>query len=155
PNGLAFDKSGRKLFACNGTQNAIAVFEFDPGKSKLLGLIPVGWFPGAIVSDARRRSIYAANIKGLSPGRPRLLAGQPEFNSHQYHGSISLLKIPPARELTAYTRTALVNMRYPLLRQAALQPRAGQPARPVPERAGEPSVFKHVVYIIKENRTYD
>src|SRR5205823_8697034 len=69
PNGLAFDKSGRKLFACNGTQNAIAVFEFDPGKSKLLGLIPVGWFPGAIVSDARRRSIYAANIKGLSPGR--------------------------------------------------------------------------------------
>jgi len=30
-----------------------------------------------------------------------------------------------------------------------------QPARPVPERVGEPSVFKHVVYIIKENRTYD
>ena len=30
-----------------------------------------------------------------------------------------------------------------------------QPARPVPERIGEPSVFKHVVYIIKENRTYD
>ena len=29
------------------------------------------------------------------------------------------------------------------------------PARPVPERVGEPSVFKHVVYIIKENRTYD
>ena len=36
-----------------------------------------------------------------------------------------------------------------------LPARPGQPARPVPERVGEPSVFKHVVYIIKENRTYD
>src|SRR6185312_14203407 len=48
PNALAFDKSGKKLFVCNGTQNAVAVFHFKPGESKLLGLIPVGWFPGAI-----------------------------------------------------------------------------------------------------------
>jgi hypothetical protein len=46
-------------------------------------------------------------------------------------------------------------MRYPLLAQAALPPRRGQLPRAVPERVGEPSVFKHVVYIIKENRTYD
>ena len=39
--------------------------------------------------------------------------------------------------------------------QAALPARADQPARPVPERAGEPSVFHHVIYIIKENRSYD
>ena len=32
---------------------------------------------------------------------------------------------------------------------------AGHRPVPVPERAGEPSVFKHVVYVIKENRTYD
>src|SRR5436190_2321578 len=47
PNALAFDKSGKKLFACNGSQNAIAIFDFHPGQSKLLGLVPVGWFPGA------------------------------------------------------------------------------------------------------------
>ena len=46
-------------------------------------------------------------------------------------------------------------MRYPLLAQAKLPPRENQPARPVPERVGEPSVFQHVIYIIKENRTYD
>jgi hypothetical protein len=46
-------------------------------------------------------------------------------------------------------------MRYGLLREAARKPRVNQPPRPVPERVGEPSVFKHVVYIIKENRTYD
>ena len=46
-------------------------------------------------------------------------------------------------------------MRYPLLAQAKLPPRENQPAVPVPERVGEPSVFQHVIYIIKENRTYD
>ena len=55
PNALAFDKSGKKLFVCNGTQNAVAVFSFQPGASKLLGLIPVGWFPGRWCSMRRRR----------------------------------------------------------------------------------------------------
>ena len=63
--------------------------------------------------------------------------------------------MPSRRELAAQTRRALANMRYPLLQRAALPPRPGQPPRPVPERVGEPSVFKHVIYIIKENRTYD
>jgi len=155
PNALAFDESASRLFVCNGTQNAVAVVDFNPGKSRLLGLIPVGWFPAAVIQDHSRDRIYVANIKGLSPGRPRKSNGKPEFNSHQYHGSISIFKTPSSRELAALTRTALANMRYPLLKQAALPVRPDQPPRPVPERIGEPSVFKHVVYIIKENRTYD
>ena len=51
PNALAFDKAGGRLFVCNGTQNAVAVFDFKPGQSSLRGLIPVGWFPGGIVYD--------------------------------------------------------------------------------------------------------
>jgi YVTN family beta-propeller protein len=155
PNALVFNRSGDRLFVCNGSQNAVGVIEFNAGKSKLLGLVPVGWFPGAIVHDHARRALYVANIKGLSPGRPRKSDGRPEFNSHQYQGSISLLKVPSARELGFLTRAALANMRYPLLQQAALPARLKEPARPVPERVGEPSLFKHVIYIIKENRTYD
>ena len=155
PNALAFDKSGQTLFACNGTQNAVAVVSFSPGKSKLLGLIPVGWFPGAILYDPPRDRIYVANIKGIGPGEPRKSNGRPRFNSHQYYGSISLFQRPALTELPGMTRQALANMRYPLLAQAALKPRAAQTPRPVPERVGEPSVFKHVIYIIKENRTYD
>ncbi|HWX22798.1 MAG TPA: bifunctional YncE family protein/alkaline phosphatase family protein [Candidatus Binatia bacterium] len=154
PNALAFDKAGRKLFVCNATQNALAVLSFKPGNSKLLGLIPVGWFPAAVVYDARRDALYVANMKGLGPGRARK-DGRPEFNSHQYHGSLSLLNVPSARSLAAGTSVALANLRYPLLRQAALPPRPSQPPRPVPDRVGEPSLFRHVVYIIKENRTYD
>ncbi|HXP63699.1 MAG TPA: alkaline phosphatase family protein [Dongiaceae bacterium] len=155
PNALVFAASGKTLLVCNGTQNAVAVIAFSPGKSKLRGLVPVGWFPGAIVYDAPRKSFYVANIKGLGPGRARKADGGREFNSHQYYGSLSLVPEPSTRELPALTRRALANLRYPRLAQASLPPRPGQPPRPVPERAGEPSLFKHVVYLIKENRTYD
>jgi hypothetical protein len=63
--------------------------------------------------------------------------------------------VPSGEQLTAFTRQALVNLRYPLLAQAKLPPRTDRGPVPVPERVGEPSVFKHVIYIVKENRTYD
>jgi DNA-binding beta-propeller fold protein YncE len=155
PNALVFDPSGKTLFVCNGTQNAVGVISFTPAKSKLEGLVPVGWFPGAIVYDTPRKSLYVANIKGVGQGRTRKSNGRTEYNSHQYYGSLSFVSRPSSKELTRLTQVVLANMRYPLLKHAALPPRPNQPARPVPERIGEPSVFKHVVYFIKENRTYD
>lgn len=155
PDALAFDKSGKKLFVCNGTQNAVAVFNFSPGESKLLGLIPVGWFPGAIVHDSRRDTLCVANTKGIGSTK-KLAPGDPvKFNSHQYFGTLSFVKTPSKGDLAKLTEVARYNMRYGLLQDAKLPARSGQPARPVPERIGEPSVFKHVIYIIKENRTYD
>jgi YVTN family beta-propeller protein len=156
PNALAFDKRGKTLFVCNGTQNAVAVFQFKPGESKLLGLIPVGWFPSAIVHDARQQNIYVANIKSMADKKQKMQYGTAlGFNTKEYSGSLSFIPVPTAKELAAYTKTALANLRYPLLAQAKLPPRADLAARPVPERVGEPSVFKHVIYIIKENRSYD
>ncbi len=158
PNALAFDKRGKRLFVCNGTQNAVAVFHFKPGNSKLLGLIPVGWFPGSVAYDARRKEIYVANLKSISPDAEEAAKGKGNgvgFNTKQYYGSLSLVPLPSKERLTAYTQKALADLRYPLLAQAKLPARPGQPARPVPERVGEPSVFQHVIYIIKENRTYD
>jgi len=155
PTALAFDKSGGQLYVCNGTQNAVAVFDFKPGKSSLRGLIPVGWFPGAVAYDPDRKALCVANIKGIGSTK-RLEPGDPvKFNSHQYFGTVSLLPVPDERELARLTQSALHNLRYGLLQQAKLPPRPDQPPRPVPERVGEPSVFKHVIYIIQENRTYD
>jgi YVTN family beta-propeller protein len=158
PDALAFDKSGKKLFVCNGTQNAVAVFQFKPGASKLLGLIPAGWFPSAIAFDARDKKLCVANLKNISDkmqmAQSRLGNG-PGFNTRQYNGSLSLIPLPSAGELAAFTKIALANLRYPLLAQAKLPPRPNQPAVPVPERAGEPGVFQHVIYVIKENRSYD
>ena len=155
PSALVFDKGGKTLFVGNGTQNAVAVFDFKPGESKLQGLIPVGWFPGAIAYDSLSNKIYVANIKGIGSTKKLAPGEAPKFSSHQYFGTLSLVKVPGKRQLAAYTQVALQNMRYGLLQEAMLPPRPNQPARPVPERVGEPSVFKHVIYIIKENRTYD
>jgi YVTN family beta-propeller protein len=155
PNAVVFDAKGRQLFVCNASQNAVAIVDFKPGKSKLRGLIPVGWFPGAIAYDASRNSIYVANVKGIGSTRRLQPGDKVQFSSHQYFGSLSLVPLPKGNTLDGYTKVALENMRYDLLQQARLPARPGRPARPVPERVGEPSVFKHVVYIIKENRTYD
>lgn len=155
PNALAFDASGKTLYVANGTQNAIAVVSFKPRGSKLMGLIPAGWFPGAVVFDGAREKLYVANIKGLGPGRPRKSNGKAEYNSHQYHGSLLRMPIPNAQELPKLSAQVWENYRRERIAVAKLPPRPNQPPRPVPERMGEPSLIKHVVYIIKENRTYD
>ncbi len=159
PNALVFDKHGKKLFVCNGTQNAVAVFKFKPGESEMLGLIPVGWFPCSIAFDSRRQTLDVANMEDIAPTKEKpsrhRANGGIGFNSKQYCGSLSLVPVPSARELEKFTQTALADLRYPLLARAELPPRPNQPAQPVPERAGEPSVFQHVIYIVKENRTYD
>jgi YVTN family beta-propeller protein len=157
PNALAFDPSGRRLYVCNGTQNAVAVIRFDPkaGASCVVGLVPVGWFPGAIGFDPWRRRLLVANIKGIGAARVFKPADKVRLNSHDSFGTVSMVPLPAAWRLRPWTAMALRNMRYPRLAAAMLPPRPGQPARPVPERAGEPSVFKHVIYVIKENRSYD
>jgi len=157
PNALAFDPAGRRLYVCNGTQNAVAVIAFEPAekKSALLGLIPVGWFPGAVVVSPNGKNLAVANIRGHGAIRTLPPGETNKLTSRNFYGTVSLVPAPSKTTLKTMTRTALRNMRYPKLQEAALPPRPGQPPRPVPERVGEPSVFKHVIYVIKENRTYD
>ncbi len=157
PNALAFDRKGKTLYVANGTQNAVAVIKFQPRRaSAFLGLVPVGWWPGALLVDDRNGRLCVANIKVLpeATGTDKRTGAQ-GFNTHQYRGSLSLVPLPRASELPAMTRTVWKNFHRERIAEAFLPPRPDQPARPIPERIGEPSVFKHVVYVIKENRTYD
>ncbi len=158
PNALAFAPDGKTLYAANGTQNAVAVIRFSPEgrRSQFLGLIPTGWFPGAILFDAQRNLLCVANIKGLPTRRARdRMTGGVGFNSHQYSGSVSLIPVPKPKQLKEMTAAVYANDRRDRIAEALAEPRPNQPARPVPERIGEPSMLKHVVYVIKENRTYD
>lgn len=162
PNAAAFDPSGQTLYVANGSQNAVAVIEFDPSEpreSRLAGLIPVGWYPGAVLFDDTRGTILAANIKGVAkePKKHREGANEPTqgFNSHHYFGSISMIPRPAAEVLPGYSEQVAKNLRAPRIEAALLPPRPDQPARAIPERIGEPSLIKHVVYIVKENRTFD
>ena len=157
PNALAFSPDGKRLYVCNGTQNAVAVVRFVPDQnaSQVVGLIPVGWFPGAIQFDPGRKLLCVANIKGIGAAKVIRPGEKPKLNTKDFYGTVSLVPVPGERRLAALTRTALRNMRYPKVAEALLPPRPGQPVQPIPERAGEPSRFKHVIYVIKENRSYD
>ncbi|MCX6926013.1 MAG: bifunctional YncE family protein/alkaline phosphatase family protein [Verrucomicrobia bacterium] len=157
PNALAFDSTGRHLYVCNGTQNTVAVIQFEPedNASKILGLIPVGWFPGGIQYDARRKTLCVANMKGIGATKAFKPNEPVKLNTKDFVGSVSLIPAPTKKQLAALTSSALRNMHYPRLAEAMRPARPDRAPRPVPERVGEPSVFKHVIYVIKENRTYD
>jgi YVTN family beta-propeller protein len=162
PSALAMSSDGKTLYVSNGANNAVAVLAFAPGKSRMLGCIPTGWYPAGLVLDEQRRALYVANVKGVGSRNvdwkgSRKIAGKPVhgYNSHDYLGTLSLIPLPTAEQLAEQTKTVLANNRLTESISALAPPRQDAPPRPVPERHGEPSVFKHVLYIIKENRTYD
>ena len=157
PNAMTFSPDGRWLYVCNGSQNAVAVLEWKGGAPTLAGLMPVGWFPGAIAWSSAYNTICVGNVKGL--GAP-LQAAEDEaagqgYNSYQYMGTVTLAPASEGETLAKQTAQVMENLHVPRLAEALAPARSGMAPVPVPQRAGEPSVFKNVIYIIKENRTYD
>jgi YVTN family beta-propeller protein len=161
-NALALSPDGGTLYVANGSNNCVAVVslgfraveqhfrELGP-KSVVLGLIPTGWYPGAILATDR---LYVANIKGhgsLAPPGPK----DKGKNSHQHLGSVSVISVPDAKQLARYTEEVNANNRLAYSLAGLDKPRPNVKPVPVPVRHGEPSVFEHVIYVIKENRTYD
>ena len=152
PNDLAISPDGKYLYVANGTENAVCVIEtVTPGK--VLGYIPTGWYPGSVILNKNGKNLYVANVKGTGSLNQR--TDRAGYNSHDHLGSVSIIPVPGKRELEEMTETAKINnSREEMLKE--LYPTAESRKKvPVPELPGQTSVFKHVVYIIKENRTYD
>lgn len=163
PNALVFDPTGKRLYVSNGTNNAVAVVAFNPGSSRVEGFVPTAWYPAGIAFDSQRDALCVANVKGVGSRNAdwrgtRKVAGKvvSGFNSHDYQGAVTMVPVPrDDADLRSMTDEVLSNNRYTKQVSALAPPREGVGPRPVPERHGEPSVFKHVLYVIKENRTYD
>ncbi|NWG12256.1 MAG: hypothetical protein HXY20_01840 [Acidobacteria bacterium] len=158
PNALAVSSDDSTLWVANGTDNAICAVSLSLASgarqvARVKGYIPVGWYPSKVLPDERRRVLIVANTKGIGSRNPR--TDRKGYNSHDHMGSVSFVPMPGKAELERYSAQVAKNngMRL-ILERLAAKPRK-VPPRPVPERPGEPSVFKHVLYIIKENRTYD
>jgi YVTN family beta-propeller protein len=152
PNGLAISPDGKYLYVANGTENAICVI--GTGKpSKILGYIPTGWYPGSILLDKAGRNIYVANVKGIGSRNQR--TNRIGYNSHDHLGSVSIIPLPTDRELGRMTETVNLNNSRAEMTEELHPARSNRAKVPVPEIPGQTSYFRHVVYIIKENRTYD
>ncbi|HEX3727360.1 MAG TPA: bifunctional YncE family protein/alkaline phosphatase family protein [Pirellulales bacterium] len=162
PNALALTADGKTLYVSNGTNNAVAVVELTPPHSRAVGFLPTGWYPAGLALDEARGALYVANIKGVGARNTdwkgtRKVKDKNVFgyNSHDSLGTVSLLSVPRRGELAAHTARVLANNRQSETTSALAPPRANAPPRAIPQRHGEPSKIKHVLYIIKENRTYD
>jgi YVTN family beta-propeller protein len=164
-NAVALSPDGGTLYVANGTNNCVAVVRLSakvsegdtkgrPEVSTLAGLIPTGWYPGAVLVSPEGKTLYVANVKGHGAlSQPR--AVEKGKNSHDHLGSVSIIPVPDEKQLAAYTKTVNENNRLAYSLAGLEKPRAEVKPLPVPQRHGEPSVFKHVLYVIKENRTYD
>jgi len=163
-NALTLSPDGSILYASNGTNNSVAVVRLgrssaesaqNPAeKSKLAGLIPTGWYPGPLVLIGEKNTLCVSNVKGcgsLSQERAR----EQGKAAQDFLGSISIIPVPDEKALALYTHQVNANNRLSYSLSGFDKPRADAQPVPVPLRHGEPSVFKHVIYVIKENRCYD
>ncbi|HSU15729.1 bifunctional YncE family protein/alkaline phosphatase family protein [Longimicrobium sp.] len=157
PNALALSADGTRLFAAEGDANAVAVFDLSArisgvaaarGDDRLAGRIPAGWYPSAVAVAGE--TVWVASGKGrgtmANPDGP-----QPtQTTMHQGSGGNTTL-----RQISGTLMAA------PLARASGAE-LAALTARVVrangwdrPRTAFTYPPFTHVVYVIKENRTYD
>ncbi len=136
PIGLAFHAPTGWLLVAEAGANAVCVI--DTRQMKVIGHLPVGWFPSRILVDGD--SVYVSNAKGHGTGPNAGIPSDANFASVLRRGTITEFPIPAEAELPE--KTALV--------MAA----NGYAPKPL-EAAPIPKGIRHVVIIVKENRTFD
>ena len=152
PTALALAPDGATLYAALGGFNAVAVLGTADGA--LHGLIPTAWYPSQLALTPDGRQLAVATLLGVGSGAE--LKDPARRYVHAYRGTVHVVPVPDASQLASYTMAVAENNHVATAR-AQLEPATARTAAPaaVPRRAGDPSLIEHVVYIIKENRTYD
>ncbi len=160
PNGLAITPDAKTLFVANADNNDVAVVDVSkPGHARVVGLIPAGWYPTAVALSQNGDTLFVANGKGVS-SKANPKGPQPTMRHHrnaQYiggllWGTVSVLPVPDSLRLAQFTAQVRKNNGWDKRETKTAEAKT---LHAIPRRVGEPSPIKHVVYIIKENRTYD
>jgi YVTN family beta-propeller protein len=136
PIGLTWYAPTNLLLVAEAGINAVGLI--DTREMRVIGHIPVGWFPTRAVADAG--TVYVVNAKGHGTGPNSDPELRETFQGSFRRGSISVFPLPQPEELGALTKRVMRNNGF------------------VPEQEAAPplpSGIRHVVLIVKENRTYD
>ncbi len=150
PTAVALSENGRKLYVACGGINAVAVI--DTKSSALDGLIPTGWYPAAIALGPEQKHLAISSLLGVGSGWRE----KPDHRFvHNYRGSVNVVAIPDDAQLASFTTAVAENNHLPLAGATVAVAPPDRTPRIVPSRAGDASLIEHVVYIVKENRTYD
>ncbi len=165
PSSLALSNDETLLFVSNANTNNLAVVNVkDPGGSAPLGFIPTGWYPTSVRLSPDGKSIYVCNGKGASSRanrdgpRPGFAGGRnplQEYIGGLFQGTLSLLPMPTSKQMAAYSQTVYECSPLKQGNPTAVTGPAPEAGHPIPAKTGEASPIRYVVYVVKENRTYD
>jgi YVTN family beta-propeller protein len=166
PNSLAFSPDGRTLYVTNGGTNSVAVLSaLTDGGLRVDGLIPTGWYPNSISVSADGKTLYVVNSKSntgpnpahcrsIAPAEHNLAAGCPPANQNGSDNQYTLqltkagmltLPVPTPSQLAELTRQVATNNGFNLKLTSADHALLQTLRKEI----------RHVIYIVKENRTYD
>jgi DNA-binding beta-propeller fold protein YncE len=157
PDGVAVSEDGKRIYAANSGSDAIAVFDATAIRAKslhpvkALGFVPTEWYPTEVAVHGD--NLYIATAKGVGTGPnngpQRQVAGQKERKAeHTYiatllYGSLATVdRLEAEKNLVSLTAETLASNRM------------SSAAQHVTFNAGK-NPIRHVIYIIKENRSYD
>lgn len=159
PNGLTLSPDEKILYVTNRGTNSLAMISLDTAQPTVVGLIPTGWYPSDVRTSADGKMLYVSNAKTMPGPNPGLCNGKapckvtdspvtPEPNQYIENliGSALLsLPVPNTEYMNLLTQQVAVNNGFgslPSVQDAQIMDTLR-------------SNIKHVIYVVKENRTYD
>jgi YVTN family beta-propeller protein len=165
PDALAVAPDGQTLYVANADNNCVAVVDLSvPNHSQVRGFIPTGWYPTAVAVTPDSKTLLVGVGKGNQTNANPLYKDQPAkgvapkrslpypYIGTTLSGALSIVSVPDGKQLADYTAKVYRNCPY----SDSLLSGAPYPHKTaIPTRVGQPSPIRHILYIIKENRTYD
>ncbi len=155
PFGLAVSPDQKRLYVAESGVNAIGVIDIP--SLKVVGHIPSGWFPAKIEITPDGKTLVASNAKGFGSGPnggKKFREGKEgSYIGNLMKGSVSVMDIPTDTQLEGLTQQVISN-NYRIEDYESVK--IGRIKNPIPVFGGEKeSLIKYIVFISKENRTYD
>lgn len=154
PFGLALSPDMDTLYVAEAGINAVGVIRLRD--HTVIGHIPTAWFPSKLAVSPDGKRLYVACAKGIGSGPnagPGHAEGDPTGVGALMRGYVNVIPLPESQtELAALTQKVVDNNVTFVPRSADIRP-PGHPVPPWPNAWKSP--IKHVIYVIKENRTYD
>jgi YVTN family beta-propeller protein len=145
PFGMAVTADEMRLYVACAGLNAVAVI--DLGARRLEGYIPAGWFPAMVALANHDRTLIVSSAKGLGsgPNGGRGFVDPPQGATavDVMKGTLQIVAVPDGPELAKQTQRVFDNT-YQILPTSLTH--LTHPSY---------SAVKHVVFIVKENRTFD
>src|SRR5206468_13115878 len=147
------------MLVANADNNTVAIVDIKTaGASEVEGWVPVGWYPTSVMFSRDGSRFFVLNGKGLT-SEPNPRGPQPggvrvegRYIGNMLQGALSAVPVPDAATRTAMTRRVLELT--PYKDATRLSPADAPIPSPIPRRVGSSSPIPHVLYILREDRTY-